>query len=344
MSLVESLRSAGVGAQVDRRAAGDVGIDAVLTLRRGDDRSVFAVEERRRAPYPNEIAGLDARLASLRDIGHPLLVAPFVSDSVGETLTAAGWSWADEAGNFDLRAPGLLLRQRATTQRPRRRSAGLPGGSGGTAIIRALIRCGEREDAAGGASVLARLADVTQPRASQVLGQLADLGLVTKTGRGRWRPDRDALLDRFLVEYPGPGGSQQFFYSLDAPNEVAVALAGNPATRDAIGASADVGPDLVAAWRKPSVLIVYARHELDVDGVDLVSAQGADDANVIVRYPVDASVFATPRLSTAFRGVDVPLADPSQMLWDLQELGGADRCEAAGRLREWLLTTSHCAG
>jgi hypothetical protein len=37
----------------------------------------------------------------------------------------------------------------------------------------------------------------------------------------------------------------------------------------------------------------------------------------------------------------VPLADPSQMLWDLQALGGTDRWEAAGRLREWLLTTSH---
>lgn len=341
MKLVESLRSAGVDAQLDRHTAADVGLDAVLTLRRGDDRSVFAVDARRRAPYPNEIAGLEAKLASLRDVGHPLLVAPFVSDSVGEALTAAGWSWADEAGNFDLRAPGLLLRQRTTSERPRRTSARLPQGGGGTAIVRALIRFGEREEAAGGASALARLADVSQPRASQVLGRLADLGLVTKTGRGRWRPDRDALLDRFLAEYPGPGGSQQFLYSLDTPNEVAVALASNATTPDAIGVSADVGPDLVTAWRKPSVLIVYARDELDVDGVDLVSAQGADDANVIVRYPVDSSVFASPRLSTEFRGVDVPLADPSQMLWDLQALGGMDRWEAAGRLREWLLTTSH---
>lgn len=341
MTLVESLRSAGIDARLDRQTAPDVGIDAVLTLRRDDDRSVFAVDARRRVPYPNEIAGLEAKLASLRDVGHPLLAAPFVSDSAGETLTAAGWSWADEAGNFDLRAPGLLLRQRATSQRPRPTSAGLPQGSGGTAIIRALIRFGEREEAAGGASALARLANVTQPRASQVLGQLASLGLVTKTGPGRWRPDRETLLDRFLAEYLGPGGSQRFLYSLDAPNEVAVALASNATTADAIGVSADVGPDLVTAWRKPSVLIVYATHELDLHDVDLVSTQGADDANVIVRYPIDSSVFASPRLSTGFRGVDVPLADPSQMLWDLQDLGGTDRWEAAGRLREWLLTTSH---
>jgi hypothetical protein len=36
-------------------------------------------------------------------------------------------------------------------------------------------------------------------------------------------------------------------------------------------------------------------------------------------------------------GNDVPLADPFQQIWDLEDLGGADRIEAAGRLREWLL-------
>jgi hypothetical protein len=37
-------------------------------------------------------------------------------------------------------------------------------------------------------------------------------------------------------------------------------------------------------------------------------------------------------------GTDVYMADPTQMIWDLQDLGGEDRLEAAGRLREWLLT------
>jgi hypothetical protein len=32
------------------------------------------------------------------------------------------------------------------------------------------------------------------------------------------------------------------------------------------------------------------------------------------------------------------MADPTQMIWDLQDLGGADRLDAAGELREWLLT------
>ena len=40
---------------------------------------------------------------------------------------------------------------------------------------------------------------------------------------------------------------------------------------------------------------------------------------------------------TVVHGSDVPLADPLQQIWDLQDLGGADRLEAAGRLRQWLL-------
>jgi len=48
-------------------------------------------------------------------------------------------------------------------------------------------------------------------------------------------------------------------------------------------------------------------------------------------------VFPVPALVGQVQGNEVPLADPLQQIWDLQDLGGADRIEAAGRLREWLL-------
>lgn len=337
MEAVRWLRDAGVDVQVDAATPSDGGPDDVVTLRRDDAVVGLAVAERRRAPYPNEIPGLQPRRDALRVHGHPLLVVPFMPEPVGEQLTAAGWSWADTAGNFDLRAPGVLLRQRRAGTAPKPTHSSLPRGSGGLAITRALIRFGERDAAEGGATALATLAGVSQPRASQVLGHLADLELVTKTGRGRWRPDGEALLDRFLAEYPGPGGSQRFCYTLDPPTDVAIALAADVDTRDRVAVSADVGPDLLTAWRRPSVLVLYARGDVGLDGVGLVDAQGRDDANVIVRDPADQSVFAAPDLSVELLGVDVPLADPTQMLWDLHDLGGADRWEAAGGLREWLL-------
>jgi hypothetical protein len=69
----------------------------------------------------------------------------------------------------------------------------------------------------------------------------------------------------------------------------------------------------------------------------LIDAQGRQDANVIVRLPEDRSVFPPRALVARFQGNEMPLADPLQQIWDLQDLGGADRLEAAGRLRQWLL-------
>ena len=82
------------------------------------------------APYPNELPRLDALRKALIPIGEPLLVVPFVSETLAPSLTAADWSWADEQGNFDLRAPGLVLRQRRTSTVPKMKRAGLPQGSG----------------------------------------------------------------------------------------------------------------------------------------------------------------------------------------------------------------------
>jgi hypothetical protein len=184
---------------------------------------------------------------------------------------------------------------------------------------------------------LANQAGVSQPRASQVLHKLLELDLVTRTSQGRWSPDREALLDRFLSEYRGPGGSERYLYSLDPPNQVAARAAQQTDDGRSLAVSADVGSDLLLAWRRPSVVVLYVPQLLDLDRLGLVDAQGRHDANVIVRTPDDLSVFPTNLLVADMGGVNVPLADPTQQIWDLQDLGGADRLEAAGRLRQWLL-------
>lgn len=70
----------------------------------------------------------------------------------------------------------------------------------------------------------------------------------------------------------------------------------------------------------------------------LVQAHDRHDANVVARMPADWSVFPVPALVAAVQGGEVGLADPSQMIWDLSDLGGADRSDAAAELRTWLLT------
>jgi DNA-binding transcriptional ArsR family regulator len=309
--------------------------DAILVIT-GDGDNRFAVEVRQRSPYPNELPRLSQVRAAIEGFGVPLLVVPFVPGPVGRALTDAGWSWADAQGNFDIRAPRLLLRQRRTAAAPKPTARSLPQGSGGLAIIRSLIGFVEGEDEEPGATALAAQAKVTQPRVSQVLGRLLELGLVDRAHDGRWVPHRDALLDRFLAEYRGPGGSQQFFFSLAAPTEVALRAAGSRA-HDRWVASADVGPDLLVSWRRPTTVVLYVEGRFDPAALGLVEAQGRHDANVIVREPADLSVFPVPALVADVRGTEVPLAHPTQQIWDLQDLGGADRLEAAGRLREWLL-------
>lgn len=338
MEAVRWLQESGLEVEDQATTDGvDAGVDAILDVAAEGRSTRFAVQVKQRAPYPHEVDRLERSRHELAGRGRPLMVAPFISEPLGSILTRADWSWADEQGNFDLRGPGLLLRQRRTAAAPAPRRRSLPRGSGSFAVIRALVAFGDSEDEEPGATALAAQAGVSQPRVSQVLRHLHDLKLVERSGHGRWKPQREALLDRFLAEYPGPGGSEQYCYSLDSPVEVAVRAGQVSTPHRPIVASADVGPDLIVAWRRPSLVILYAKHVIDLSSLGLIDAQGRHDANVIVRMPDDQSIFPVPSLLAQVRGRDVPLADPLQQIWDLQDLGGADRLEAAGRLRQWLL-------
>lgn len=85
--------------------------------------------------------------------------------------------------------------------------------------------------------------------------------------------------------------------------------------------SADVGPDLIVAWRRLTTVVLYADDEVTAAELGLVEALGPHDANVLLRIPRDRSVFPVPHLLAGARDVEVPLADPTQQIWDLQKLG-----------------------
>lgn len=336
IDVVLALRNAGLSVRNfrDERLEINNRVDSLLEV--GDETGgwIFAVEEKHRTPYPNEVTALEARRVSLRSHGEPLLVAPFITEGTGEALAKAGWSWADSEGNFRLRAPGLMAHQRRPRTRQTRPKT-IPQGNGGLGIIRALIGFEEGLAEPRDATGLANQAQVTQPRASQVLGRLQELGLVRKDD-GYWWPNREALLDRFLSEYRGPGGSEHYFYSLAEPGEVAVAVTKDSSFPHPTLVSADVGPDLYAPWLRPRVVVLYTRAEDQPENVGLVEASGRSDANVIIRHPNDLSVFTHNTLGR-LDGSDIPIVDAAQLIWDLQDLGGADRFEAAGELRKWLL-------
>jgi hypothetical protein len=71
---------------------------------------------------------------------------------------------------------------------------------------------------------------------------------------------------------------------------------------------------------------------LELSDVGFVPAEGRPDASVILRWTTDRTLLAPaspwPRIVDGF-----PLTDPTQQWWDLLNLGGEDRREAADRLR-----------
>ena len=85
-------------------------------------------------------------------------------------------------------------------------------------------------------------------------------------------------------------------------------------------------------WRHPTLAVVYASGALDLSDAGFVQAEGRPDASVIVRWTTDRTLLAPappwPRVVD-----DIPLTDPTQQWWDLIDLGGEDRREAADRLR-----------
>jgi hypothetical protein len=271
MTILDHLRRADVQATV-----GDApdGVDGLIELKADGLKQVFAVEQRRRAPYPSEIRDLGSRLIDISDHGAPLLIAPYISENVGRLLTDYGWSWADSVGNFGIRSRGLRLFQRIVSSPPTP-PRHLPQGKGALGIVRFLIRM---SDEAGGLgpTELSKIASVSQPRASQVLSQLERLGFVEKARDG-YRADREALLDAFVTEYRGPGGTELFLYSLDPPTNAALQVVeALPTDRTRVAVSADVGPDLIASWRSPTVAVIYCEHPVDMDEIDMVGAPSLD--------------------------------------------------------------------
>lgn len=337
LEVIKALESAGAKVRVERQPEHTDGGDSALVIELDDNLVELVVHERRTNLYPTDVAKL-ARALPHEAGRDPILVAPFVGPRLGDTLIEAGWSWADAAGNFDVKAPGIRLRQRLVLHRPPRQQRVLPRGVGSTAIIRWLLThapTGERIDPA----VLTEVGQVSQPRVSQILQTLARQDLLTREGRTYKLEAIEPLLEAFLRDYPGPKGSERFAYSLDASGPFAAKateILGSTLASSTFAISADVGPDLLSPWRRPSHTIIYLRQNVALDDLGLVDAHGRDDANVSLRMPDDTSLFTTI-IHRTFDSTEIPLVDVPQMMWDLLDLGGEDREEAAGRLREWFI-------
>lgn len=206
-------------------------------------------------------------------------------------------------------------------------------GAGTAAIVRLLVAV----DRPLTQVAIAEAVGVTQPRASQVVRSLADVGAVSASAAG-YRGRRARLLDLYARRSrPHLVEPEVFWFSLRPMVEQTRAIArAAKAVGSAIAVSADLGPDLLVPWRHPTFTIVYSSRPLHLDTAGFVPAEGIVDASVVMRHTDDPTLLEpSPGWATSVDGI--PLTDPVQQWRDLLDLGGEDRKEAADRLRRAIL-------
>jgi len=206
-------------------------------------------------------------------------------------------------------------------------------GAGTAAIVRLLVAADQPLTQVA----IAEAVGVTQPRASQVLRSLGEVGAVSTSARG-YRGRRARLLDLYAKRSrPHLVGPEAFWFSLSPMIDQARAIArAAEAAGTTIAVSADLGPDLLVPWRHPTLTVVYSSQRLHLDTAGFVPAEGIGDASVIVRHTDDPTLMEpSPGWVATVDGI--PLTDPVQQWRDLLELGGEDRKEAADRLRRAIL-------
>ena len=131
--------------------------------------------------------------------------------------------------------------------------------------------------------------------------------------------------------------SESYWYSTRPMSEQVATIVQRARTdHAAVAVSADLGPDLLTPWRHPTLTVVYTEVAPERLAADLVPAEGRADASIITRWTSDQTLLSPAPPWPAVVD-DVPLADPVQQWWDLLDLGGEDRREAADRLRDAIL-------
>ena len=205
-------------------------------------------------------------------------------------------------------------------------------GAGTAAIARLLIAA---DVPLTGVSI-ARAVGVTQPRVSQVLQGFA-LSDAVEAVDGGYRGHRAKLLDLYRDRSrPSLVEPESHWYGTRPIAEQADQMIEFTGDRNvAVAFSADLAPDLLVPWRHPTLTVVYASESLPLDDVGLVPAEGRADASMIVRWTHDDTLLSGPTGPRLVEGI--PITDPVQQWWDLLDLGGEDRAEAADRLRRAII-------
>lgn len=291
-----------------------------------------------RPPRPNEVRRLIADWAH-RDA--PILfVAETLSDEVRRILAEAGVSYATsrhlelflDASHiaFDAEDPVDPIRRLPSTE-----TVSLPWrGRSAFQVLRRIIQRGLDQPQ----QLLAHAAGVSQPRVSQVVTTLEDLGLVDLDNRVV--ADLEGLLDAWLAHYPGPGGVETRWFAPDGLGAVVAALdhADRGGFRPLL--SGEIAADQLAPYALPTTALMYAEDVLDLAQAGLVRTPEPEMAVLTVIVAEDPTVgppVGQQPSEATVGGRTCRLADGLQVLWDVNRSRSVDAPQQAAHLRRRLL-------
>lgn len=324
----------------------DSGADIELRDPRTRDVAVFEVKTWQKPVGPAVVDRLAHHRAAVHRL---LLIAPRFSNETRQTIAALGWSWlalpetGEPEGHIKLSdGPELAIGGRLRPSNENNRKTG-PRAYRRFAVIRRLLAHPDLPRQ----TELALMGGVSQPRVSQILSELAELGFVTKAPGARQRrwavADWNGLLDHWLANYPGPGGVTTYWFGLDSVTQQAKSVMSYldetviGHLEDRCVASGDAAAEHVAPYRRSQQAVVYARHGGDLQALGLTpSAEGT--STLALTVPADLSIWPIPTTEPDWLHPRAPfkIADLVQVLWDLLHAPGPDADQAASALRRRL--------
>jgi len=175
----------------------------------------------------------------------------------------------------------------------------------------------------------ARELKVSQPRVSQIVRLLAKHGVDVDQLDNL--EQRRALVDLYLHHHRPAVVSESLHYSLKpAPEQVEDVVIAARRRKAIVAVSADLAPAYVSPWRQPTLTVVYVDSPLDLTASkSFVPAMARGEATLMVRHVSDESLLDP---WTSKREFPFAVVHPMQQVWDLHDLGGEDRQEAADRI------------
>lgn len=249
-----------------------------------------------------------------------LYAAPEASKSVIEAALADEFDLVTTDPPLVIFNTEILLHEENSDRRPGRRTR--------TAWARwSLTRTLATSQHPRSQAELAELLGFSQQAISQALHRLAG----TSKNEEGWLGNSAELLDAWLDEYPGPGGTVQGWYNLDDPGtqaRSATALLTELELTPVI--SGDIAADEYSPWQIPATALLYLPEIIDFSPAGFTPVD-VGDATMLTVVPDDPTIRRTAQESPH---PSHRLADPAIVLWDLLHTSvGPNAEETAQRLR-----------